>query len=34
MNLHNITNSPNLSAILYEDHILHEKVKEMAEFIK
>ena len=26
-NLHNITNLPNLSAILYEDYILHEKIK-------
>ena len=26
-NIHNIVNPPNLSAILYEDHILHEKMK-------
>ena len=26
-NFHNITNPPNLSTILYEDHILHEKIK-------
>ena len=26
-NLHIITNSPNLSAILYEDYVLHEKLK-------
>ena len=26
-NIHNITNLPNLSAILYENHILHKKMK-------
>ena len=37
MNRHNIIYPPNLSTILYEDHILNEKikkVKEKAEFIK
>ena len=28
-NIQNVTNPSNLSTILYEDHILHEKVKKI-----